>query len=341
MNDKSSRAIEILAEIVENTSFEDGKRIREIIRELVSRIEMNLMQAGHQVANSRLTSYFSPTASYVEKISGYEYFVFLRNLEKDFDNQFDKLKSKLYSLKKDLFNKNNLTVSITGEDKEVNLLKENLNILTNVLSTENLESYNYEFNNVQRNEGLMTPANVQYVAKGYSYKELGYTYKGSMLVLKTILGYDYLWNNVRVKGGAYGCMANINREGSLIFVSYRDPNLVNTLNAYNNASKYLQSFDVNEREMTKYIIGTISNLDTPLMPYYKGLKALGLYIRNITKEDRQREGNEILSTNVETIKSYSDIISKAMEQDYLAVVGNEKEIKDNENLFNNLINVFK
>ncbi len=341
MNDKSSKAIEILAEIIENTSFEDSKRIREIIRELVSRIEMSLMQAGHQVANSRLTSYFSPTASYIEKVSGYEYYVFLKNLEKDFDNQFDNLKSKLYSLKNDLFNKNNLTVSITGEDKEVNLLKENLNILTDVLGTENLESYNYKFTNLERNEGLMTPANVQYVAKGYSYKELGYTYKGSMLVLKTILGYDYLWNNVRVKGGAYGCMANINREGSVIFVSYRDPNLVNTLNAYNNASEYLQGFDVNEREMTKYIIGTISNLDTPLMPYYKGLKALGLYIRNITKDDRQRERNEILSTNVETIRSYSEIVAKAMEKDYLAVVGNEKEIKDNEGLFNNLINVFK
>ncbi len=341
MDDKCKKSIDILSDIIENTLFEDSKRIREIIRELISRIEMNLMQAGHQVANSRLTSYFSPTASYLEKISGYDYYEFLKNIEKNFDSEFDKLKEKLYELQKTIFNKNNLTVSITGEEKEVNLLKENLDRLTNILSNEKLEAYEYKFVNKQKNEGLMTPANVQYVAKGYNYKELGYDYNGSMLVLKTILGYDYLWNNVRVKGGAYGAMSNINREGSMIFVSYRDPNLVNTLNAYEGAGNYLENFDVSDREMTKYIIGTISNLDTPLMPYYKGIKATSMFIRNITNADRKKEREEVLNTKVEDIKAYSEIVNKAMDKDYLAVVGNEKEIKDNKDLFKNLVNVLK
>ena len=341
MDDKFTKSIDILKDIVQNTLFEDSKRIREIIRELISRIEMNLMQAGHQVANSRLTSYFSPTASYLEKISGYDYYVFLKNIEKNFDSEFDNLKSKLYELQKTIFNKNNLTISITGEEKELSLLKENIGGFISILSNEKLENYDYKFNKEQKNEGLMTPANVQYVAKGYNYKELGYKYNGSMLVLKTILGYDYLWNNVRVKGGAYGAMSNINRDGSLIFVSYRDPNLVNTLNAYDNAIKYLESFNVSDREMTKYIIGTISNLDTPLMPYYKGIKATSMYIKNITKEDREKERAEVLNTKVENIKSYANIVNQAMNQEYLAVVGNEKEIKDNKDLFNNLINVFK
>ena len=136
-------------------------------------------------------------------------------------------------------------------------------------------------------------------------------------------------------------MSNISREGSLIFVSYRDPNLLNTLNAYDGASSYLEKFDISDREMTKYIIGTISNLESPLMPYYKGIKAVSMYIRNITKEDREKERAEVLNTKVEDIKGYSEIVRKIMSQDYLTVVGNEKDIKENKDIFNNLINVLK
>ncbi|QJA08753.1 insulinase family protein [Romboutsia sp. CE17] len=341
MDSKLDKSIDILSDIIQNTLFEDRKRIREIIRELISRIEMNLMQSGHQVANSRLTSYFSPTASYLEKISGYDYYVFLKNIEKNYDLEFENMKSKLYELKKTIFNKNNLTIAITGEEKELNLLKENMKKVTSILSNEKLNNNEYKFTKDQKNEGLMTPANVQYVAKGYNYRDLGYDYSGSMLVLKTILGYDYLWNKVRVKGGAYGAMSNINREGSMIFVSYRDPNLDNTIKAYDEASNYLDTFDVSDREMTKYIIGTISNLDTPLMPYYKGIKAVSMYIRNITKADREKEREEVLNTKVSDIKGYSKVVSEAMKKDYLAVVGNEKEIKDNKDIFSNLVNVFK
>ena len=341
MNDKIGKSLDLLSEIIKNSLFEDSKRIREIIRELISRIEMNLMQAGHQVANSRLTSYFSPVASYLQKISGYDYYEFLKNIEKNYDSEFENIKSKLYEIQKTVFNKNNLTIAITGEVKELELLKENMNKVTNVLCNDKLDSYEYKFTKEQKNEGLMTSANVQYVAKGYNYKELGYDYSGSMLVLKTILGYDYLWNNVRVKGGAYGAMSNISREGSFIFVSYRDPNLVNTLNAYDGACDYLEKFDISDREMTKYIIGTISNLESPLMPYYKGIKAVSMYIRNITKEDREKERVEVLNTKVEDIKGYAEVVRNTMSQDYLAVVGNEKEIKENKDIFKNLINVLK
>ena len=341
MNDKIGKSLDLLSEIIKNSLFEDSKRIREIIRELISRIDMNLMQAGHQVANSRLTSYFSPVASYLQKISGYDYYEFLKNIEKNYDSEFENIKSKLYEIQKTVFNKNNLTIAITGEVKELELLKENMNKVTNVLCNDKLDSYEYKFTKEQKNEGLMTSANVQYVAKGYNYKELGYDYSGSMLVLKTILGYDYLWNNVRVKGGAYGAMSNISREGSFIFVSYRDPNLVNTLNAYDGACDYLEKFDISDREMTKYIIGTISNLESPLMPYYKGIKAVSMYIRNITKEDREKERVEVLNTKVEDIKGYAEVVRNTMSQDYLAVVGNEKEIKENKDIFKNLINVLK
>lgn len=340
MDDKIYKSMEIMADIVKNSLFEDNKRIREVIRELISRIEMMLMQAGHQVAVGRVASYFSPAASYMEKISGYDYYKFLKDIENDFDNKIENLKSKLYELQNTIFNKNNLMVFITGEDKELNLLKENMNKVVDVLSTESLNNNDYTFNEEQKNEGLMTPANVDYVCKGYNFKKLGYDYNGSLLVLKTILGYDYLWNRVRVKGGAYGCMSTIARTGNMAFVSYRDPNLTETLKAFNEAPDFIKSFDVSDREMTKYIIGTISNLDMPLTPASKGEKALGMYMRGITKEDRQRERDEVLATNVETIKEYNKLIEDIMKKDFICVVGDEKKIKADKDVFKNLINVF-
>ena len=176
--------------------------------------------------------------------------------------------------------------------------------------------------------------------KDTTLKKLGYDYNGSLLVLKTILGYDYLWNRVRVKGGAYGCMSTIARTGNMAFVSYRDPNLTETLKAFNEAPDFIKSFDVSDREMTKYIIGTISNLDMPLTPASKGEKALGMYMRGITKEDRQRERDEVLDTNVETIKEYNKLIEDIMKKDFICVVGDEKKIKADKDVFKNLINVF-
>ena len=340
MDDKIYKSMEIMADIVKNSLFEDNKRIREVIRELISRIEMMLMQAGHQVAVGRVASYFSPAASYMEKISGYDYYKFLKDIENDFDNKIENLKSKLYELQNTIFNKNNLMVFITGEDNELNLLKENMNKVVDVLSAEALNNNDYTFNEEQKNEGLMTPANVDYVCKGYNFKKLGYDYNGSLLVLKTILGYDYLWNRVRVKGGAYGCMSTIARTGNMAFVSYRDPNLTETLKAFNEAPDFIKSFDVSDREMTKYIIGTISNLDMPLTPASKGEKALGMYMRGITKEDRQRERDEVLATNVETIKEYNKLIEDIMKKDFICVVGDEKKIKADKDVFKNLINVF-
>lgn len=339
MDDKLPQALEIISEIIQNSVFEDEKRIRERIREIISRIEMSFIDRGHQVAIGRLTSYFSPIAWYVDKINGYNYYRFLKDIEKNFDNRIADVKLKLSSIQKLIFNKGNMTVAITGEDKELDILKENLNKIVPALSTEVLSNKEYNFVEEQKNEGLLTPSNVQFVAKGYNFKKLGYNYSGNMLVLQTILGYDYLWNKVRVQGGAYGGFANLTRSGSVAFASYRDPNLKETLKTYDEAYEFVEKVQISDRDMTKYIIGTISNLDTPLTPFMKGEKAVNLYIRGITKEDRQKERDEVLSTTNSNINSYSKLINDVMKLNYLTVVGNDKKIKDNKDLFNNLVSM--
>ena len=340
MDDKVSNSLDIVSEIIENSLYEDKNRIREIIREIISRIEMSFIDRGHQVAISRLISYFSPISYYSDKINGYNYYRFLKEIESNFDNCIDEVKSKLYKIQNMIFNKANLTVTITGEDKELNILKSNLNKIVLILSTDQLQNKEYSFVEERKNEGLLTTSNVQFVAKGYNFRKLGYNYSGNMLVLQTILGYDYLWNKVRVQGGAYGGFANLARSGNMAFASYRDPNLKETLNIYDKAYEFVENVKISNRDMTKYIIGTISNLDMPLTPFMKGEKAINMYIRGITKEDRQKERNEVLSTTNSDINSYSKLIEDVMKQDYISVVGNDKKIKDNKDLFNNLVNVF-
>ena len=340
MDDKVSNSLDIVSEVIENSLYEDKNRIREIIREIISRIEMSFIDRGHQVAISRLISYFSPISYYSDKINGYNYYRFLKEIESNFDNCIDEVKSKLYKIQNMIFNKANLTVTITGEDKELNILKSNLNKIVPILSTDQLQNKEYSFVEERKNEGLLTPSNVQFVAKGYNFRKLGYNYSGNMLVLQTILGYDYLWNKVRVQGGAYGGFANLARSGNMAFASYRDPNLKETLNIYDKAYEFVENVKISNRDMTKYIIGTISNLDMPLTPFMKGEKAINMYIRGITKEDRQKERNEVLSTTNSDINSYSKLIEDVMKENYIAVVGNDKKIKDNKDLFNNLVNVF-
>lgn len=338
--EKLPKALEILGDIIKNTSFEDTKRIRELLRVMISRIEMRLIDRGHQVVTTRLGSYFSPAYLYIEKTSGYEYYKFLKNFENNFDETIEKVTAKLEAIMKKVFNKNALTVTVTGQSEEVKAMKENLPKLIDVLSDEEVVINEYNFNEESKNEGMLTSSNVQYVAKGYNYKKLGYEYTGKLLVLKTIIGMDYLWNKVRVQGGAYGAFANIVRSGNLMFASYRDPNIVETIKAYDEAAKYIEEFTTTDREMLKYIIGTISELDMPLTPSMEGDTAISYYMRSISKDDRQKERKEVLTVTVKDIKGFSKLVSDVMKKNYLVVLGNEGKIKANKDIFNELESVF-
>jgi presequence protease len=333
---------EISGEILGNTKFDDPKRLREIVREVKSRYEMVILNRGHIMAAGRVTSYFSPVDKYRELIRGIEFYQFLAELESDFDSKVDSIISTLQEIYEDIFNINNLLISVTGEEKDYIKFAEAIHLFKNKLSSEKAKRISeYKFTDMPENEGLMTPGSVQYVAKGNNFSKLGYEYKGSMRVLSSLSTLDYLWNKVRVQGGAYGCFADFRRNGNVVFSSYRDPNLKETLDAYSKMVDYLDKFNVNNREMTKYIIGTISDLDHPLTPQDKGEKASVYYIKGITQEDVQRERDEVLSTNQSEIRKYADLVQKVMKGNYYCVIGNEAKIKDNKDMFESIVSVLK
>ncbi|SNS99608.1 hypothetical protein SAMN05446037_103228 [Anaerovirgula multivorans] len=335
------KLFELLGEMIGKSKYDEVKRLKEIIREVKSRLEMNILQDGHIVAARRATSYFSPIGHYKEICTGIEFYQFIEELERNFDNKLQEIQSNLQKVASMIFNKNNLLVSVTIEEKDYEVYKQSFNSLMEYIKDETFEKHQYLFDYSIKNEGLLTSSKVQYVAKAYNFNKLGHNYTGHLQVLKTIVGLNYLWNKVRVTGGAYGAMAGFSRNGNLYFTSYRDPNLERTLKVYDEAYQYIQQFSADEREMTKYIIGTISKMDAPLTPFMKGQEATANYISKIEYEDLQNERDEVLKTKPEDIKSLSSLIKDVMNQNYLCVLGNEGKIKSNKEVFEHLVNVFK
>ncbi|MGL5615801.1 MAG: insulinase family protein [Sarcina sp.] len=339
LRDKLDVVFDILKDVLLTTDFSDEKRIKQIVSEKRSRIEASIFDNGHRIASKKILSYISEKGIYDEKLTGLDYYNFIRDLDENFN--IEDLKVKLEALSKKLFNKNNLIISFSGTDEDYSYLEKSAKGFINALNNEKVQLNDYKFDLEVKNEALMVQGNVQYVAKGGNYGNGHLDYHGALNILETILGFDYLWNNVRVKGGAYGVMSNFRRDGSVSFVSYRDPNIKETLDVFDGMVEYLDDFNVSEREMQKYIIGTVRKLDTPIGNSVKGELATSLYFSGLTYADRVKERKEILSANQEVIKSFGKIVKSALSENAICVLGNEDKLKENKELFNELIKVIK
>jgi len=338
--ERSAKLFELLEELLLRTRFDEERRLREVIQETKSREEMGIFDRGHQIATQRVTSYFSPFGRYTEIIRGLSFYRFVADLEKDFDSRAEEIKENLRTVARLVFDRSNLLVSIVSSDEDYGKVRPHLSRVIEGLPLHNLERHEYSFDLRPLNEGLLTPGDVQYVAKGYNFRRLGHSYSGAMQVLRTVAGLDYLWNKVRVQGGAYGCSANFSRNGNVAFSSYRDPNLAETLAVYDAAPEYIRQFVADDREMTKYIIGTISQMDIPLTPSMKGEQAASRFISGLTQDAIQRERDEVLSSTQKDIRAMADFVEDVLKQQYICVLGSETRIRQNAELFGALVKVF-
>jgi hypothetical protein len=166
------------------------------------------------------------------------------------------------------------------------------------------------------------------------------SYTGAYRILKVILSYDYLWIQVRVKGGAYGCMSGFGTYGDSYLVSYRDPNLRQTNEVFEHTAEYVEQFDASERDMTKYIIGTISELDTPLTPAAAGNRSMSAWLTNASMEDFQRVRDQILTATPEDIRALASGIRELLEEGSLCIIGNESKIEKEKELFDTTFSLF-
>lgn len=228
-----------------------------------------------------------------------------------------------------IFRPENLFVSVTTDEKGYLGVEGRVSTLRHLLYQTPVQTGKIHYDLEQKNEGFSTAGQVQYVAVSGNYKEAGYAYTGALRILKVILSYDYLWMNIRVKGGAYGCMSSFKKSGDSFLVSYRDPHLKNTLEVFEKTPEYLRAFTADEREMTKYIIGTISDLDVPMNPYAKGELSLGAWFAGVTEEELQEERNQILTAQPEDIQALGDLVESVLKQKNICVVGSESALEKN------------
>ena len=330
---------EMIREILCTSKFEDDKRLYEILAKMKSRMQMSMASAGHSTAVARALSYFSENAYFQEKTTGIDFYKFLDELETNFQEKKEDLKEKLKELMVYVFRPENLTVSYTADQKGCRGLEEEVQKLKAVLCTKEIMPGSFAPVLEVKNEGFQTSGQVQYVAAAGNFREVGYSYTGALRILKVMLSYEYLWTNIRVKGGAYGCMSSFRRNGDGFLVSYRDPNLVKTLEVFRKTGEFIRSFDADEREMTKYIIGTISEMDVPMTPSGKGNLSLNAWFSKVTEEDMAKERQEILEARPEDIRKLAGIVDAMMEQNRICVVGSEEKLEQEKQIFGELRNL--
>lgn len=337
---RGDKALELMKEILLTSDFEDTKRLHEIISEAKSRLQAVMTSAGHSLAAIRALSYFSPTAAVSEQINGIPQLRLLEDLDKNFEEKKTEITANLKELVRYIFRPENLLVDYIGTEEGYEGLEPAVAALKESLFTDEISQERFVPHMERKNEAFMTAGQIQYVCRAGNYLDKGLNYTGALKVLRVMMSYDYLWNNVRVKGGAYGCMCNFAKNGDGYFVSYRDPNLEKTIEVFEEAADYIENVELDEREVTQFIIGAVSELDTPMTPSIKGTYSLGGYLTGLSMERVQKEREELLSVTAEDIRGLSKYIRAFIGDECLCVVGNGDKIKKNAELFMNVEQLF-
>ena len=330
------KALELMEQMLLSSDFTDTKRLGELVAQIKARLQANLSSSGHLVAAMRSMSSFSRYALYQDELKGIAFYRSICRIEKELSESPKNVSDKLAAIAKKLFARNRMLISFTGNNEAYGNAKPSLEKVIAGFNKISAVGNQAEVHFNTAKEAFIDASQIQYVAKTGDFICEGYEYTGALRLLRIILSYDYLWINVRVKGGAYGCMNTFLRSGESYFVSYRDPNLSDTLDVYDRIPEYIKSFSPDERDMTKYIIGTFSALDTPMNPEAKGSRSLSAYLEGITYEQIQKERNEILNAQPEDIRRLADLVEAVLKKDSICVIGNENMIKESAGLFENV-----
>jgi Zn-dependent M16 (insulinase) family peptidase len=297
-----------------------------------------MMNMGLNIADGRLQSYYSESGKYGD-LQALPLYKFVVELDNNFTKRADEITKNLKEVAGLVFNKKNLVASVTCDSEEYSIYQKSLKEFTSNLADNEVKTQVYKFEESTKNEGIMSTSQVQYIANGYDFTKLGYEYSGKMLVLKSVLDGEYIWNRVRELGGAYGGAFNVTPNGNAEFLSWSDPNLKETIDIFNKAGDYIKNFSASQKDIDNYVISTIGGLDKPMSPSEKGRCSDYGYFSGVTQQDIQKERDEVLSTKVEDIKYYGDMLSKITGQNEYCVFGNGAKINDNKDIFNSTIDV--
>ena len=329
---KLDKTSEILNEILTKSVFDDYGRLKDIIGQTKANLENSIINSAAKSA-TRASAHCTESDVICDKITGIDYYRFLSDIDKNFEEKKEAVAKKLFSIYKEMVTRGNIMVSLTCDDEGYDIFQRNCeHIFKDVPSGRKAVSVR-NIKLIDKNEGFKTSSQVQYVAKAGNFKKEGYDFSGSMYVLCNLMNMDYLWNRIRVDGGAYGCGMTIAPFGKITIHSYRDPHIKNTLKIYDEIGEYLRNFDADERTLSKLIIGTISNLDTPLTARIKGMRNTHYYLKNTSYEKLKKIRYEVLNVTVDDIRSLAGLMDIICKENNMCTVGNEAKITEEKEVF--------
>jgi Zn-dependent M16 (insulinase) family peptidase len=339
VDDNIPKALDIVEEIINNTSFDNKERIKQIIDQNLSMMQQMYTFGTGITAISNASAYLSEAGRYSEELTGVSYYKFLEDLSKNFDNRWSDLSNNLKETSSLVFNKNGLIAGQSGDSKITEIFKKELmQRLVDKLNDKALETQKYTFKAPQKNTAFPIPVKVQTIVEVGNFAKEGYTYSGKMMVLERILTMDYLWNKVRATGGAYSVNASFGQDGSAILMSASDPNLTETLDAFKGVVDFLKNFDANPDEMENYIIGTIGEFMKlkSMGPLYEGAIGESLYLTGMPSDDLLKMEKEALSTTAQDIRDYGTMLEKIIKQNAYFIEGSQEKIDANKDIFDKI-----
>lgn len=331
--------VDLLKEIMTSTQFSDVSEISKIIQRLISGFEGAINNRSHVLVANRALSQVKPSAKLSELSTGIDQFNFLKATRDDLKEETSAINDRLATLLTRLLNKNRLNVLYTGESNRVDKVKEALQEAFSDLPSENLDATVEYKPGVKQNEAYITAQDVNYVGAGADATGI-LDFNGVSGVLATAIRFDYLWNEVRVKGGAYGSLYTHRLNGNFALGSYRDPNLAKTLDVYSKLPEYVENLTISEDELNKYVIGTMSPLEQPKSAESKGLDALNRLKTGVSRERLVQLKEEILATEPDDFSELAPSLHEVLDNKTVVVIGNKTQIKAENELFDEIYTLY-
>lgn len=331
MVSQSDELLDILRDMLAAVKLDNRERFRQMVLEEKARQEQKLIPAGHQIVNLRLRSHFREADWVAEQMNGVSYLMFVRKLARMVDENWEEVLTALQEIRRLLIRRENMLVNVTLDQANWTPFESKLKTFLAGLPSagQEVERADWVPENAPPFEGLVIPAQVNYVGKGTNIYQMGYKFHGSTLVISRYLRNSWLWERIRVQGGAYGAFCLFDRlSGSVTFVSYRDPNLLKTLDNFDQTVTFLRNLQLTNDELAKAIIGTIGDIDSYMLPDAKGYASLLRYLTGDSEEERQRMRDEVLATTADDFRSFADVLQSVKEQGLVKVLGSQSAIEE-------------
>lgn len=327
----------LINEVVKKADYSDDQRLTELVQESKAIWDNEAFRRGNSIVSQRVMAQVSAVGKFRDN-GNLGYYQKISELASN-PAALPLLPEKLAEVARKIFRANNVDIMFVGEEGELEAFEKLMKPFVETWDATDLSDDVLQISRLSGNDGIVTAGKVQYVAQGGNFIDHGFKHVGPMSVLETILRYEYLWIRIRVQGGAYGAFANFYDDGNMIFCSYRDPNLLETLNVYKELPQYLRDFTLTDREMLKYIIGTMSSLDLPMTPALRGPRAMGMYFSGAKLEDKVEFRKQVIACKPEDIVALADVVEPVLNDNHICTMGNEQKIKDAGNVFDNIVSL--